>query len=129
MEALLAEHGCTSADFRIRTGAGLKQLRLIEHAGLHFTFELNMGEPELREPRHSLRLNGGARDVTHETRRHLGIEDHRHLAGLDAPGPEATEGAAGRGLPDLLGSVEALALAGGVIPAVALHLAILRGHG
>jgi diaminopimelate epimerase len=62
--ALLVEHGCTGSDVRIRTGAGLKHLRLIERAGLHFTFEMNMGEPEVREVRHGLRLDAGVRDVT-----------------------------------------------------------------
>jgi diaminopimelate epimerase len=62
--ALLVEHGCTGNDVRIRTGAGLKHLRLIGRAGLHFVFEMNMGEPEVREPRYNLRLASGARDVT-----------------------------------------------------------------
>jgi len=62
--ALLVEHGCTGSDIRIRTGAGLKHLRLIERAGLHFTFEMNMGEPELRELHYSLRLDGESHDVT-----------------------------------------------------------------
>jgi diaminopimelate epimerase len=62
--ALLVEHGCTGSDVRIRTGAGLKHLRLIDRAGLHFTFEMNMGEPEMRETHYHLGLNGGARDVT-----------------------------------------------------------------
>jgi diaminopimelate epimerase len=62
--ALLVEHGCTAADIRIRTGAGLKHLHLIERKGLHFVFEMNMGEPEIRQPRYDLQLAGGSRDVT-----------------------------------------------------------------
>ena len=62
--ALLVEHGCTGNDIRIRTGAGLKHLRLTGRAGLLFTFEMNMGEPEVREPRYNLRLAAGSRDVT-----------------------------------------------------------------
>jgi diaminopimelate epimerase len=62
--ALLVEHGCKSSDIRIRTGAGLKHLRLMEREGLHFNFEMNMGQPELREPHHNLPLAGGPRDVT-----------------------------------------------------------------
>src|SRR5205085_615470 len=48
----------------IRTGAGLKHLHLIEREGHHFTFEMNMGEPEMRELHYNLRLTGGSRDVT-----------------------------------------------------------------
>src|SRR3954454_14262686 len=42
--ALLVQQGCSEPDIRIRTGAGLKHLRLIERNGLRFTFEMNMGE-------------------------------------------------------------------------------------
>jgi len=62
--ALLVEHGCASGDIRIRTGAGLKHLRLVERAGLHFTFEMDMGKPEIRDLRFPLPLRGGAREVT-----------------------------------------------------------------
>jgi diaminopimelate epimerase len=62
--ALLVQHGCASQDIRIRTGAGLKHLRLIDRSGLHFTFEMNMGQPEFRESRYKLSLTGGSRDVT-----------------------------------------------------------------
>jgi diaminopimelate epimerase len=62
--ALLVEHGCKQPDIRIRTGAGLKQLRLLERSGLHFTFEMNMGQPEVCEARYNLQLMGGRREVT-----------------------------------------------------------------
>jgi diaminopimelate epimerase len=62
--ALLVEHGCSGSDIRIRTGAGLKHLRLVERTGLHFVFEMNMGEPEVRDPKYNLQLSDGPRDVT-----------------------------------------------------------------
>jgi diaminopimelate epimerase len=62
--ALLADNGCTAQEVRIRTGAGLKHLRLVERAGLHFTFEMNMGEPEVRELQLPLPLTAGERDVS-----------------------------------------------------------------
>ena len=62
--ALLVEHGCASARIRIRTGAGLKHLHLIERAGLHFTFEMDMGPPEIRHLHYPLILNGATFDAT-----------------------------------------------------------------
>ncbi len=47
--AFLLHEGLSRSDIRIRTGAGLKSLRLIEHSGLSFTFEMNMGRAEIRE--------------------------------------------------------------------------------
>jgi len=49
---------------RIRTGAGVKQLRLLERAGLAFVFEMNMGRPEIQDVRFELPLSTGPRDVT-----------------------------------------------------------------
>jgi diaminopimelate epimerase len=49
---------------RIRTEAGVKYLRLLEHRGLRFKFEMNMGTPEIRAPRFRLPLKSGSRDVT-----------------------------------------------------------------
>lgn len=49
---------------RIRTGAGVKHLRLLERRGLHFNFEMNMGAPEIRAERFALPLAQGPRDVT-----------------------------------------------------------------
>jgi diaminopimelate epimerase len=62
--ALLVEHGCATDEVRIRTGAGVKYLRLLERAGLRFTFAMNMGAPEIKELRFHLPLAGGTRDVT-----------------------------------------------------------------
>jgi diaminopimelate epimerase len=41
---------------RIRTGAGIKSLRLLERHGLSFQFEMNMGRVEIRERRLALPL-------------------------------------------------------------------------
>jgi diaminopimelate epimerase len=62
--AFLIHQGLAGPDVRIKTGAGVKYLRLLEHRGLYFTFEMNMGTPEIREPHFLLPLWGGARDVT-----------------------------------------------------------------
>ena len=45
--AFLVQHGCVAAPVRVRTGAGIKTLRLLEHSGLRFQFEMNMGRPEI----------------------------------------------------------------------------------
>jgi diaminopimelate epimerase len=62
--AFLVSQGLSGPDIKIQTGAGVKYLRLMEHRGLYFTFEMNMGTPEVRAARCSLRLAGGDRDVT-----------------------------------------------------------------
>ena len=62
--AFLIEHGCASGGARIRTGAGLKNLRLLRREGLAFEFEMNMGRPEIRAARFDLSLSSGVRDVT-----------------------------------------------------------------
>jgi diaminopimelate epimerase len=62
--ALLVEQGYAGQEVRIRTGAGIKHLRLIDRRDSLFTFEMNMGTPEIRELRFDLPLAGGARDVT-----------------------------------------------------------------
>ena len=49
---------------RIRTGAGLKHLQLLDREGLHFTFEMNMGLPEIQALRFDLPLSSGPRDVS-----------------------------------------------------------------
>ena len=63
--ALLVEAGRVHGEFDIATGAGAKRLRLIEHHGKHFLFEMNMGQPRWREDqvRYSLPLSSGAREV------------------------------------------------------------------
>jgi len=44
--ALLLHSGRTTGDeIRIRTGAGIKELKLLERSGLAYTFEMNMGQP------------------------------------------------------------------------------------
>ncbi len=64
--AFLIDSGVVSGcDVRIRTGAGLKHLRLLERQGLQFQFEMNMGRPEY-EPerlRLPLPLAAGPREV------------------------------------------------------------------
>ena len=62
--AFLIRHGLTATVVRIRTGAGVRQLRLLERDGLRFRFEMNMGNPEIRALRHHLPLFTGGRDVT-----------------------------------------------------------------
>ena len=62
--AFLIECGCRKSDLRIRTGAGIKLLRLLEHDGHRYLFEMNMGGPEFTAERFALPLSEGTRDVT-----------------------------------------------------------------
>ena len=62
--AFLIYQGLKSSEVRIRTGAGVKHLRLVERSGLRFTFEMNMGVPEIRAASFWLPLAGGSREVT-----------------------------------------------------------------
>ena len=62
--ALLIESGAAGEVVRIRTGAGIKTIRLLKRAGLEFEFEMDMGLPEIVAERFALPLSGGARDVT-----------------------------------------------------------------
>ena len=62
--AFLIRHGHAAADVRIRTGAGIKTLRLLDRRGLAFDFEMNMGLAEIRAERFALPLVSGPRDVT-----------------------------------------------------------------
>jgi diaminopimelate epimerase len=63
--AFLTDVGLASAEIRIRTGAGIKHLRLLARAGLAFEFEMNMGRPAFPEGDCSeLRLSAGPRTVT-----------------------------------------------------------------
>ncbi len=62
--AFLIRHGYAAGVVRVRTGAGIKTLRLLERTGLAFEFEMNMGRPEVTAPRFELLLSTGARDVT-----------------------------------------------------------------
>ena len=45
--AFLIRHGYAAGVVRIRTGAGIKTLRLLKRSGLAFEFEMNMGRPEI----------------------------------------------------------------------------------
>ena len=62
--AFLIRHGYAAGVVRIRTGAGIKTLRLLKRSSLAFEFEMNMGRPEILAERFQLPLSGGARDVT-----------------------------------------------------------------
>jgi diaminopimelate epimerase len=62
--ALLVRGGFAPAVVRIRTGAGIKTLRLLARRDLHFEFEMNMGRPRIDAERFSLPLSSGPRDVT-----------------------------------------------------------------
>jgi diaminopimelate epimerase len=45
--ALLATGHPAQNEFRIRTGAGVKHLRLLSHSSGHYQFEMNMGQPRI----------------------------------------------------------------------------------
>jgi diaminopimelate epimerase len=62
--AFLIKHGLAAGVVRVRTGAGIKTLRLLKRGGLAFEFEMNMGRPEITAEQFSLGLWGGARDCT-----------------------------------------------------------------
>ena len=62
--AFLIKHGLAAGVVRVRTGAGIKSLRLLQRSALLFEFEMNMGRPEITAVRCQLELSSGARDVT-----------------------------------------------------------------
>lgn len=64
--ALLVEAGHCTPDVPIRTGAGLKHLRLIDRNDNRFSFEMNMGRPVIEEGnlRFRLPLAQGTFDAT-----------------------------------------------------------------
>jgi diaminopimelate epimerase len=62
--AFLIAHGHAAAVVRIRTGAGIKTLRLLKRTQLAFEFEMNMGRAEVQAERYSLALAAGPRDTT-----------------------------------------------------------------
>jgi diaminopimelate epimerase len=62
--AALIEAGFTGDVVRIRTGAGIKALRLLRRSGLNFSFEMNMGAPEIAAGRFPLQTSHGIMDVT-----------------------------------------------------------------
>ncbi len=64
--AVLSEAGMAGREVRIRTGAGVRTLRLLERTGLRFSFEMDMGSPVLSEQeiRWRLPLERGSLEVT-----------------------------------------------------------------
>src|SRR5207237_890625 len=62
--AFLIRHGHAETLVRVRTGAGIKTLRLLARRELAFDFEMNMGRPEISAERFQLPLSAGPRDVT-----------------------------------------------------------------
>lgn len=61
--ALLIRYGYAAGLVRVRTGAGIKTIRLLERRGLQFDFEMNMGQPEVRAVRRQLQLRDGEREA------------------------------------------------------------------
>lgn len=47
--ALLVQSGLAKEDVTLETGAGKKRLRLVAREGRRYTFEMDMGSPEVRE--------------------------------------------------------------------------------
>lgn len=64
--AFLMAAGACGDEVTIRTGAGVKQLRLLGRNGMHFELEMNMGSPKVREGhlRFALPVSGGTVDAT-----------------------------------------------------------------
>ena len=62
--AFLIRHGYAAGVVRVRTGAGVKTLRLLERRNLAFEFEMNMGRPKVLAERFELPLATGPCDVT-----------------------------------------------------------------
>jgi len=62
--AFLIRHGHAAGVVRVRTGAGVKTLRLLKRRALEFEFEMNMGRPEVTAASFALELSWGPRDVT-----------------------------------------------------------------
>ena len=62
--AFFIHNGCRAEEVRVRTGAGVKTLRLLERRGLYFEFEMNMGRAEIAAEHFQLPLSTGPRDVT-----------------------------------------------------------------
>ncbi len=64
--ALLIESGLAAEELTITTGAGPKQLRLLQRSGRSFVFEMNMGQPVFheRQIRCLIPLRRGAQEAT-----------------------------------------------------------------
>jgi diaminopimelate epimerase len=61
--AFLIHHGLAGETVRLRTGAGVKTLRLLHRDGLNFEFEMDMGRPTVLDAAFWLPLAGGPREV------------------------------------------------------------------
>jgi diaminopimelate epimerase len=61
--ALLARDRDGTKEFRIRTGAGIKPLRLLSQSGLAYRFEMNMGRPRVVELHASMLVDGRESDA------------------------------------------------------------------
>jgi diaminopimelate epimerase len=62
--AFLIRHGYAAGVVRVRTGAGIKTLKLLKRGDLAFEFEMNMGRPEVTAGSFQLLLSNGPRDVS-----------------------------------------------------------------
>ncbi len=62
--AFLVQHGHSSTQVRIRTGAGVKSLRLLERSVRRYQFEMNMGQPEFTAVSFPLPLEDDSIDVS-----------------------------------------------------------------
>lgn len=62
--AFLIQHGAAGNEISIRTGAGMKHLRLLNRSGMAFTFEMNMGRPQFEANSFLLPLSAEPLDVT-----------------------------------------------------------------
>jgi diaminopimelate epimerase len=62
--ALLIERGYATGEIRIRTGAGIKHLRVLKREGGRFHFEMNMGVPEIVALDETIQLAAGPRKAT-----------------------------------------------------------------
>jgi diaminopimelate epimerase len=62
--AFLIKAGLAAGVVRVRTGAGIKSMRLLERKALEFLFDMNMGRPEITAARFELPTSLGPRDVT-----------------------------------------------------------------
>ena len=64
--AFLVDAGAGGGTLRLKTAAGMRELRMVEHRGLFFRFEMGMGRPawEDSQVRFDLPLRESSRDVT-----------------------------------------------------------------
>ena len=62
--AFLCDAGLAGPELEIRTGAGLKRLRLLRREGLRFDFEMDMGEARPQQVRETLDVGGRPLDCS-----------------------------------------------------------------